>query len=400
MGCSASKETAAVVAKPPKEEINQRSDAEREVRGTGETTETGEKPESGLPQDASQPAVDESSSKRKLIDQARTVASKVKDHVTTGGATAARHLKIVFAAPLENPSAFEAPVFPKSSSQRKFIAKALNNNVFFNGLAQAELQVLLGAFEQHDVEPEAFIIRQDDVGDYFYVLMDGECSFWVNEAKVGSAKAGDCFGELALLYTSPRAASVQADTKCTLFRVDQTTFRYILQTQTLQAEQEKRDLLVGVPFFEELDSVDLNKVVATMRPHPFQEDEYLVKRGEEGDVFYIIQEGKVKICDICVGNTNYPDQTLGPGDFFGERALVTKEPRIANCIALTKGVAFVIDKTTFETVLGSLSQLALKSQDKRVLVSAVVKPFFFNSFVLRLMLHCCPQRFSTVARLV
>lgn len=368
MGCSASKEEPVHIDMRP--EIVYKDPPTEGAKHETATTDSQDREMSDeIPAVADAP--EESLSKRNLIDQARTMASKMKDQVTTGGATAARHLKIVFAAPLENPTSFKAPVFPKSSTQRKFISKALHHNVFFSGLAPPELQVLLDAFEQINVEAESFIIRQDDVGDYFYVLMEGECTFLVNESKVGSAKAGDCFGELALLYTSPRAASVQAETNCVLFRVDQTTFRYILQTQTLQAEQEKRDLLGGVPFFEELDDADLNKVVATMRPHPFQEGDYLVKRGEEGDVFYIIQEGKVKICDICVGTTNYPDQTLGPGDFFGERALVTKEPRIANCIALTKGVAFIIDKTTFETVLGSLARLALKSQDKRVLVSSI-----------------------------
>ena len=51
--------------------------------------------------------------------------------------------------------------------------------------------------------------------------------------------------------------------------------------------------------------------------------EVLVNKGDEGDTFYVIQEGKVRVTDITIGSTNYEDQTLGPGDYFGERALVS-----------------------------------------------------------------------------
>jgi cAMP-dependent protein kinase regulator len=142
-----------------------------------------------------------------------------------------------------------------------------------------------------------------------------------------------------------------------------------MQSQTLQTENDKKDLLKGVSFFHVLDPTDINKLVHTMIPRVFEAGECIVKKGEEGDTFYVIQEGKVRVTDITIGSTDFEDQTLGPGDYFGERALIHKEPRSANVIGKTKGIALSIDRETFEKVVGSIALLTLKAEDKRKLVS-------------------------------
>ena len=47
-------------------------------------------------------------------------------------------------------------------------------------------------------------------------------------------------------------------------------------------------------------------------------------------IFYMIKEGSVLVTDL---GENYEDTLLGPGDYFGERALLTGEPRAATCVA-------------------------------------------------------------------
>jgi len=281
----------------------------------------------------------------------------------------AHHLKNVFASPLLNIDNFTAPVHPKTHEEQLFIEQAVLMNFVFSTMSPREMKTMIAAFEKVHVPNDDVIIQQGDQGDYFYVLLHGQVRFEVNGKEVGTAKRGHCFGELSLLYTCPRAASAIAITNCTLFRVDQTTFRYILQTQTQQADKAKIDLLRNISFLKDLDPTDLNKLVGTMRVRPFNEAEYIFKKGEVGDAFYVIQEGKVKATNIEVGGQPFEDQVLGPGDFFGERALVTKEPRAANCIGVTKGIALSIDSDTFSKVMGNLSQLVIKATDKRTLAA-------------------------------
>lgn len=300
----------------------------------------------------------------KIIDHASAASHFVSNQVKTG----AHHLKNVFAAPLTDVDSFTAPVYPKSRDEEVFIEQAILLNFVFSNMSSREMRTMIAAFEKVRVSKGEVIIQQGDSGDYFYVLVAGQVRFDVNGSTVGTADGGHAFGELSLLYTCPRAATALATQDCELFRVDQKTFRYILQTQTKQADTDKRELLKSVPFLKDLDAGDLNKMIRTMVPRPFKAGEYLVRKGDEGDAFYVIQEGKVNVTDIEMGGQPYEDQVLGAGDFFGERALVTKEPRAANCIGASTGIALSVDSDTFVKVMGNLSRLVLKATDKRTLV--------------------------------
>ena len=138
----------------------------------------------------------------------------------------------------------------------------------------------------------------------------------------------------------------------------------------MQSAEQKLDLLKKVNFLKDMEVFDLQKLSSAMKAVPFEPNDYLVKKGEAGDAFFLIQEGEVKVTDISVGGTNFEDASLGEGDYFGERALITSEPRAANVIGVTKGIAMSIDKDTFELVLGNLHDLIAKAQDKRTLVSS------------------------------
>lgn len=316
-----------------------------------------------------------------VMDNFIQATPKLTDHIYATKAVAlgnnptargAHHLKNVFAPPLEDPLSFTPPVFQKTMDEKLFIREALKSNFVFAALSERELRTIVDAFEAVDFKADEKLIVQGDVGDFFYVLRKGTVRFEVNDKVMGHAGEGKSFGELALLYTCPRAASVIAESKGTLYRVDQKTFRYIMQSQTLQTENDKKDLLKGVKIFSPLDPTDINKLVHTMVPRVFEAGEYIVKKGEEGDTFYVIQEGKVRVTDITMGSTKYEDQVLGPGDYFGERALVHKEPRSANCIGKTNGIALSIDKETFEKVVGSIALLTMKAEDARKLVRWIV----------------------------
>jgi cAMP-dependent protein kinase regulator len=119
------------------------------------------------------------------------------------------------------------------------------------------------------------------------------------------------------LYTSS-AASVVAAKETKLFRVDQTTFRFVLKSQTLESVKERTELLQTVSFLKDLTQTDLKKLAAAMTPVVFEKNQAFVTKGEMGDAFYLIQEGHVLIKDVSVGTTSFEDQTLG-GQYFGEQ---------------------------------------------------------------------------------
>ena len=282
----------------------------------------------------------------------------------------------VFAIPIDyllHGGAIDLPVFPKSAEEETFLRQALPKNFVFENLDATELSLLVKAMEQVSIARSEQIIKQGDAGDFFYVIYKGTVNFIVNEKIVGSGAEGDSFGELSLLYKTPRAATVKATAPCTVYRVDQKVFRYILQQQTVAAVNEKTEILKQVSFLKDLGDIALDKLVEVMTPAQFKAGNVIMRKNDKNaDLFYIIQQGTVKCTEVGAGDAKYEDITLSrPGDYFGERALMTGEPRAATVTALTDTLCFTIHKNTFEAVLGEFKTVILKSQDPAKLVRLV-----------------------------
>lgn len=301
-----------------------------------------------------------------IIDQAGLAAKKA----TAETAKKTRQFQNIFAAPLEHDNNFQAPSYPKSRAQTDFIKGAILGNFVFSNLDKAELNVMLDAFEKVAFNKDDMIIKEGEEGDYYYVIESGEVQFSVQGRVVGTpAKRGDTFGELALLYSAPRAATCKAlsDTNI-LFRVDQKTFRFILQNKTQSADKLKRDLIKDLDLFKDLADSDLNRLAENMIPRTFKQGDIIFKKGSEGNQFYVIQEGSVDVTGISAGGKAYEDLVLGKGEYFGERALIMKEPRAATCAAATDLIALCVDSDTFKFALGNLGELAMRKTDKRKLM--------------------------------
>lgn len=265
----------------------------------------------------------------------------------------------------------------KDAADTKIIMNALRKNFVFEEMEDQDMEKLVGAMAQVKVDQGKEIITQGEMGDYFYVIGRGEVSFVVDGKKVGSSKEGNSFGELALLYNCPRAASVVADSQpTTLFRVDQKVFRFMMQSQTKKSEEEKKKLIQNVPFLSDLASEDVSRLCSVMKPVLFSTGDYIVQKGECGTSLFIMREGRVRVTDIFVGGTSYEDVFLGVGDYFGEDALISDEPRAANVVALTKGSAFSVDRESIQKVLGDFASLISKAQDKQKLVRLHTHPLF------------------------
>ncbi|KAL7547018.1 hypothetical protein ACHAWF_010336 [Thalassiosira exigua] len=93
-------------------------------------------------------------------------------------------------------------------------------------------------------------------------------------------------------------------------------------------------------------------------------------------MLYIVKEGTVKVHDIGFGDSQYVDQIMGAGDFFGERVLLTGEPRPANITATTDSVMLCLSREMFEKSMGPLQDLIDHAMKKRVLMGV---PIFANS---------------------
>lgn len=85
-------------------------------------------------------------------------------------------------------------------------------------------------------------------------------------------------------------------------------------------------------------------------------------------MFYLIKEGTVRVTDVGDGKT-YNDHDLGPGEYFGERALITGGPRAANISAVSNVILMALDRVSFISLLGPLKDVLDQNMILRVINS-------------------------------
>lgn len=273
-----------------------------------------------------------------------------------------RQPKNVYQKPLKKSSFRENTLnneFPKED--QKLILRCLLKNFVFEGRSREELRALLPSFELHTCKKGEIVTKQGDSADYFYILKKGSVKFVVDGNDVDRLSgAGGSFGELALLYSTPRAASVVTTKESQFFRLHQLAFRAALQTQSEATVDRKAQLLKGVSFLNALSEAELRKIAAAMTTQVLKTDQILVEKGTKNSNFWIIDEGKVLVPE---GGAKYRDKTVGPGDYFGEKALTADEVVMEDVTVSEKGLAFTIDRTTFERLTGGMTSLVMKAQD-------------------------------------
>jgi predicted MFS family arabinose efflux permease len=101
-------------------------------------------------------------------------------------------------------------------------------------------------------------------------------------------------------------------------------------------------LLGRLPLFAPLAPATLEHLARKLASVPVKEGEVIVRAGEPGDLFYVVASGTVE-----VDAEGKPPQTLGPGDHFGEIALLRPVPRTATVVAREDGELLTLDRDEF-----------------------------------------------------
>jgi CRP-like cAMP-binding protein len=121
--------------------------------------------------------------------------------------------------------------------------------------------------------------------------------------------------------------------------------------------------------FEELDERELGSIAAVAKPRRYAKDDVVFHADESGDVFCLIKEGQVKITMISPEGKEIILSMLGPGDFFGEMALLDDEPRSATVVAMEPLELVTIWRADFLQILAenfSITKKLLATLSRRL----------------------------------
>ncbi|KAJ1538977.1 hypothetical protein HK405_013288, partial [Cladochytrium tenue] len=156
-------------------------------------------------------------------------------------------------------------VIPKTDEQRARIHASLQNNLLFRSCDEELYADVVAAMAEKRAAAGEVIIRQGGISDFFYVIETGRLDVFVARngaapVKVTDYRPGGSFGELALMYNAPRAATVTATSDCVLWALNCMTFRRILMENTSHKRCMYETCPEDVPLLASLEPYKRHKI--------------------------------------------------------------------------------------------------------------------------------------------
>jgi CRP-like cAMP-binding protein len=240
-----------------------------------------------------------------------------------------------------------------------FLQQAVDQCMLFMDMSDEGKDELVDAFEMVKANRNEMLIEEGEWGDLFYVLEQGTCDALkvlfnpkLNDRapmKVKSYEPGGSFGELALMYNEPRAASIRVTSdKAILWSVDRHTSKSISVHFKVIRSQVHEDALRRVPLINKLAAEEMARLLDGVEEKRWVEGQVIYKVGDQGDDVFVVLEGRL-------GYKNSKENgTYVVGDYFGEGALLNTETRTSTvtCDKGSPAVTVQLSRVKFEAVMG------------------------------------------------
>jgi ABC-type bacteriocin/lantibiotic exporter with double-glycine peptidase domain/CRP-like cAMP-binding protein len=198
------------------------------------------------------------------------------------------------------------------------------------------------SFTTLELEFGQVVFRQGEAPDAYYVLGAGSARVLVEgdngeEVSLNVLRAGDAFGEGALLEGTPRTATVRASSPARLLRLDRGVFEAIVDVypevaaafRDARRARQINDFLRLHSAFAVLPRELTLELIDHLDELELGEDKDAVRQGEDADALYLVQDGRLGVWIDGEDGASRRVRTLHSGEFFGELALVRGSARTA-----------------------------------------------------------------------
>ncbi|CAK85499.1 unnamed protein product (macronuclear) [Paramecium tetraurelia] len=259
---------------------------------------------------------------------------------------------------------FKPNFIEKTKDQIEKIKKKILNSFLFQVLDEQNLETVICATEEKKFQTGDIVIHQGDDGNELYVVDEGELECTKKfpnqhqETKLKTYLPGECFGELALLYNTPRAATIKAIKPVVAFTLDRKTFELFVKVKAIRKREEMEQILNTIELLKSLDSYEKLQFCDILEEKKYSKGEKVINQGEQGDTIYLIVEGELEAYKDEYQDKVYSYQS---GDYFGELALLQNSPRQATIIAITDCTLYYCDFKSFTKLMGPLEQILRKN---------------------------------------
>lgn len=251
----------------------------------------------------------------------------------------------------------------------------------FSDVSQSEFIEIIKRLKTRSFKAQSMIFKEGDKGDSIFLVASGKVNIYKRDASgrqvfLRAINEGDFFGEFSYFANSKRNVSAISAEDSQLLELTRDEIDRMLEEfsgfKTALIEFYKKrvlDTILGVtPIFRELPFNEREKFLPKFELIIIPKDEDIVKEGDLGDSMFVIVSGLVEVWTKRAGK-RIVLATLKEGDFFGEIALITGEPRTATVTALKETRLMKLRKADFDDIASTfpkVREIAKGILDKRL----------------------------------
>lgn len=254
------------------------------------------------------------------------------------------------------------------SEEKEQFAEIIKQLIPISDLSPSAQNDVIEIAEILEFKKKKFVFKEGDKDNYSYYILAGELELISNHHVHNTMVGGAENARSALSKLQPRQFSAKAKTPVTILRLDKGTLDRLMVHEGNQAvDLDETGSEMGVAHLDEADDsgdwmtrmlqselfarlpmANIQQLFAYLEPIALETGDDVIKQGEPGDNYYIIQEG---VCEV----TRVPKEGEKPiklaeltvGDSFGEESLLTNATRNATITMLTDGVLMQLNKDSF-----------------------------------------------------
>lgn len=228
----------------------------------------------------------------------------------------------------------------------------------FSGLSREAFSVLVKELRCWQADAGAIIVSEGEAGDSLFVVAHGKVRVEV-QGKDGPVVVGEVgeegfFGEVAIIASRPRTATVIADVASELLEISRKNLEelYVLDPQVNEVlqlfagERLRRSVLMTSPLFAGLDPALTERVAVAFEPRDVAAGAGLIEQGAPSEGLYVVLNGAVDVVAKAeIGSVRL--KQLGPGDVFGEMSLLSGAAATASVVAHSATQLLVLSREVF-----------------------------------------------------
>jgi len=250
-----------------------------------------------------------------------------------------------------------------------------------DGLKAENLNALARKTQLRELGAGRPLFKEGDTEKRTFYLVAGTVELRADDRLIGTVRAGSPEARAALAPGLPRKFTARAATDLEYIMIDSDLLDVLLtwdQTGQYEVSELNSDgldatgdwmtTLLQTKAFHRIPPANIQAIFMRMQRINYRAGDVVIKQGTEGDYFYVVVSGKCVVTrETPLNKEGIKLAELGPGDSFGEEALIAEAKRNATVTMSTDGTLMRLGKQDFQTLLNEpLLQWVTQDQAKEI----------------------------------